>query len=116
MLPDGRIDQSSIQSLDQWQRGPRDIELMRHGYGHDLLQILTDELNLVSVDEDGLLRSKILIVANEEDVRNKVMQLLGKIAEALIVRSCNSDVYANRRWGGKSVEGEHMSIIPWVNI
>ena len=108
MLPDGRIDRSSIQPLDQWQRGPRDIELMRHGYGHDLLDILTDELNLVSVDEDGLLRSKILIVASEEDVRNKVMQLLGKIAEALIVRSCNSDVYANRCWGQIGRRGAYL--------
>lgn len=99
MLPDGRIDNSSVQSLDQWQRGKRDFELMRHAYGREMLDILTDELGLVTVDEEGLLRSKIIIVNSEEDVRGAVMRLLGKIAEALIVRSCNNDVYANRKWG-----------------
>lgn len=98
MRPDGSIDHSSIQPLDQWQRGPRDLDLMRHGYGHELLDILTTELNLVSV-KDGLLSSNIVIVTSEEDVRTRVMQLLGRIAEALIVRSCNSEVNANRRWG-----------------
>lgn len=99
MLPDGRIDHSSMQPLEQWQRGPRNIELMRYAYGHELLGILTDDLGLISVDEEGLLRSRIIIVNNEEDVRGEVMRLLGKIAESLIVRHCNSDTYANRRWG-----------------
>lgn len=118
MLPDGRIDHSAIQPLDQWQRGPRDIELMRHGYGHELLEVLTEELGLVSVDDMGLLRSKIIIVRDEEDVRNKVMQLLGKIAEALVVRSCNSDVYANRRWGqiGRRGRNVHHSLDQYVAI
>lgn len=118
MLPDGSIDHSSIQPLDQWQRGPRDIELMRHGYGHELLDILTKELGLVSVDEDGLLRSQILIVTSEDDVRTKVMQLLGKIAEALIVRECNSNVYANRRWGqiGRRGAYPHHSLDQYLAI
>lgn len=98
-MVDGRIDHSSIQPLEQWQRGPRNFELMRHGYGHQLLGILTEDLGLVSVDEDGLLRSRIIIVNSEEDVRGAVMRILGKIAEAQIVRSCHADVYANRRWG-----------------
>ncbi|MGJ0490065.1 hypothetical protein [Methylobacter sp.] len=99
MLPDGCIDHSSIQPLEQWQRGPRSFDLMRHGYGHELLGILTEDLGLVSVDEDGLLRSKIIIVTSEEEVTGAIMRILGKIAEALIVRSCHADIYANRRWG-----------------
>lgn len=99
LLPDGRIDESSVQSLEQWQRGTRDFELMRHGYGQQLLGILTEDLGLVSVDEDGLLRSRIIIVNSEEDVRGAVMRLLGKIAEAQIVRTCQADIYENRRWG-----------------
>lgn len=99
MLPDGRIEHSSAQPLGQWQRGSRDLELMRHAYGREMLDILTDELGLVTVDDDGLLRSKIIVVNSEEDVRGAVMRLLGKIAEGLIVRNCNSEVHANRRWG-----------------
>lgn len=99
MLPDGVIDQSSVQSLEQWQRGLRNLELMRHGYGHQLLAILTEELGLVSVDEYGLLRSRIIVVNSEAEVRGAVMRLLGKIAEAQIVRSCHADIGANRTWG-----------------
>jgi len=99
MLPNGCIDPSSIQPLVQWQRGPRSFDLMRHGYGDELLGILTEELGLVSVNEDGLLRSKIIIVTSEEEVRGAIMRILGKIAEALIVRNCHTDIYANRRWG-----------------
>lgn len=99
MLSNGCIDPSSIQSLVQWQRGPRSFDLMRHGYGDELLGILTEELGLVSVNEDGLLRSKVIIVTSEEEVRGAIMRILGKIAEALIVRNCHTDIYANRRWG-----------------
>jgi hypothetical protein len=46
------------------------------------------------------------------------MQLLGKIAEALIVRSCNSDVYANRRWGqiGRRGAYVHHSLYQYIAI
>lgn len=99
MLSDGRIDHSSRQPLEQWQRGPRSLDLMLHGYGNELLDILTEELGLVSVNEDGLLRSKIIIVTSEEDVRGATMRILGKVAEAIVVRNCNADIYANRLWG-----------------
>lgn len=118
MLPDGRIDQSSVQPLEQWQRGPRDFGLMRHGYGHQLLGILTEDLGLVSVDEEGLLRSKIIVVNSEEDVRGAVMRLLGKIAEAQIVRSCHVDIYENRRWGRIARRGrvQHQSLDRYLAI
>jgi len=108
MLPDGRIDQSSVQALQQWQRGPRNLELVRHGYGSDMLDILTHELGLVSVDEEGLLRSKIIVVRSEEDAKGAVMRLLGKIAEALVVRACNADLWANRRWGQVGRRGRYV--------
>ncbi|MCK9606212.1 MAG: hypothetical protein M0R33_07140 [Methylomonas sp.] len=98
-LPNGSIDHSIIQSLEQWQRGHRNFELIRHGYADELLGILTEDLGLVSVDENGLLRSRILIVNSEEEVRGAIMRILGKIAEAMIVRNCHNDIYANRRWG-----------------
>ncbi|MFX1761499.1 hypothetical protein PWP93_02660 [Paraburkholderia sp. A1RI-2L] len=108
MLPDGRIDHSSVQALQQWQRGPRNLELVRHGYGSDMLDILTHELGLVSVDEEGLLRSKIIVVRSEEDAKGAVMRLLGKIAEALVVRACNADLWANRRWGQVGRRGRYV--------
>ncbi|WP_455233223.1 hypothetical protein [Geopseudomonas aromaticivorans] len=98
MRPDGTIDHSSVQRLDHWQQGPRSLDLVVHAYGSEMLRILTEELGLVSANEDGLLQSKIIVVRNEEDVRGAVMRLLGKVAEAMIVRNCNSNVYSNRLW------------------
>lgn len=118
MLPDGRVDPSSVQSLREWQRGPRSLELVRHGYGSDMLDILTRELSLVSVDEEGLLRSKIIVVQSEDDARGAVMRLLGKIAEALVVRTCNADVMANRRWGqiGRRGRSSHQFLDEYIAV
>lgn len=85
--------------LNQWQRGERNLELVRHGYGQDLLEILTQELGLITINEAGLLQSKIFIPLDDDERKRAAMRLLGKIAEALLVRNCNASVHMNRKWG-----------------
>lgn len=98
--------------LDQWQRGARNLELVRHGYGPDLLEILTHELGLVTINEEGLLQSKIFIPLDEEGRKGAAMRLLGKIAEALVVRNCNACVYSNREWGRVARKGARLTTTP----
>lgn len=92
----GNIDQSSVQLLSDWNTGPRHSNLVAHAHGYELLEILTNELGLVDVDEEGLLKLGVVVTP---DPHVAVMRVLGKIAEAVIVQECNKDIFANRRWG-----------------
>ncbi|MDD5215036.1 MAG: hypothetical protein PHQ03_05805 [Methylococcales bacterium] len=97
MGSDGKIDTSSYQSLNEWNNGTsRNTELCSRVYGRELVDILTNELGLIDVDEEGLLRHKIVITP---DPHVSAMRLLGKIAEAVIVKKCNDDIFSNRCWG-----------------
>lgn len=84
------------QELSSWQRGQRNPSLIAHAHGYDLLDILTNELGLVDVDSEGLLRFRVVVTP---DPHISVMRVLGKIAEAVIVQECNRNIYANRKWG-----------------
>ncbi|MCP1644856.1 hypothetical protein J2T41_004495 [Pseudomonas citronellolis] len=91
----GNIDSSTIQFKSEWDNGLRSLDLVVATSGADLLQLLTYELGLVSVNEQGLLQHHIVFTP---DVHVTVMRVLGRIAEALIVRECNRNPTANRRW------------------
>ncbi len=98
MLPDGTISLDSSQSYDLWNNGgllDRDPKLLTVQHGMDLLQLLTNELGLVSVDEKGFLQHRIVL---ELDPHKTTMRILGKIAEALIVDECNKDSIKNTKW------------------
>jgi hypothetical protein len=92
----GLLNSSPAQSLAEWNQGRRSIELVNQAHGYNLLEILTHELGLIDVDEAGLLRHHIVYT---RDPHISVMRVLGKIAEALIVKECNDSVVANRQWG-----------------
>lgn len=96
MSSDGKVDTSSIQPLHEWNTGPRNHALVAHAHGRELLEILTIELGLVDVDKEGMLHSKIFIAS---DLNVTVMRLLGKIAEAVIVKKCNECLITNSKWG-----------------
>lgn len=92
----GNIDQSSVQPLNGWNTGPRNGSLVARAHGYELLNILTEELGLVAIDDAGLLRFNVVMTL---DPHVAVMRVLGRIAEAVVVRACNADDVANRRWG-----------------
>lgn len=112
VFPGGQIDSTSAQPLSDWERGKRDIGLLQHGYGPELLDIITNELGLVTINKEGILQSKIIVLPSEDGVRGAVMRLLGKIAEALVVRSCNSDPMMNRKWGQVGRRGRNLHTAP----
>ncbi|MEX3954152.1 hypothetical protein AB4Y40_41600 [Paraburkholderia sp. EG287B] len=93
---DGTIDTSSVQPLSEWNRGPRNLDLVTQAHGYALLNILTYELGMVDVDPEGLLRHKIVATL---DPHVATMRVLGKIAEAVVVQECNESILANRKWG-----------------
>lgn len=104
----GNIDVGSVQPLNEWNNGSRSRELVRRGYGSELLEILTDELGVISYNTDTQkLISKLVVVEDIQYAETRTMQLLGKIAEALIVRECRHSFYANRRWASKARRGRN---------
>jgi hypothetical protein len=100
---DGRIDTSSAQPLHEWNSGVRSHTLIAPAHGSDLLEILAIELGLVDVNDEGMLHSKIFITP---DPNVTAMRLLGKIAEAIVVKRCNECVVANRRWAMYARKGK----------
>lgn len=62
-------------------------------YGYELGKILIDDLNIIRFEDNKFFFS-ILIT---EDNRGS-MRLLGRIAEALMVRRCAEDIDTNKRW------------------
>lgn len=100
---DGSIDVANTQSLSDWNIGLRDSNLVAHGYGYDLMTILSAELGLIDVNDEGFLNARILITL---DPNISVMKLLGKIAEALVVKECNESIECNRSWGKHARKGK----------
>lgn len=99
----GNIDPLTIQPKSAWDSGSRNQDLMVATSGADLLELLTHELGLVHVDEQGLLRHAIVLTP---DPHVTVMRVLGRIAEALIVRECNRNPAANRNWAMRARRGK----------
>jgi len=100
---DGSIDLSNTQPLNDWNSGLRNSRLVAHAHGYDLMTILSEELGLVDVNDEGFLYAKIFITP---DPNVSVMRLLGKIAEAMAVKECNESVEANRLWGMYARKGK----------
>lgn len=76
MNNDGSIDPSNYQLLDDWNSGIRNTDLVTLVYGYDLMNILSNELGLVDVNDEGFLRSNIVITP---DPNVSAMRLLGKL-------------------------------------
>jgi hypothetical protein len=102
----GVINASTAQPLTEWNQGPRSVELVTQAHGYNLLEILTQELGLVDVDEAGLLTHRIVSTL---DPHVATMRVLGKIAEALIVKECDENIFANRKWGMYARGGQRPS-------
>lgn len=90
---DGKIICS--QPYNEFMYGTKNIEIQKVLYGRELYDLLVDGLNVIRYNENGKL---ILGVILQSDINRTAMQLLGRIAEAIIVRNCNHDAGVNRKY------------------
>lgn len=82
------------QSYSDYVQGNRDIEITSCTSGRKLFDILVDELGYIRY-EDNSVAFKYVIESNKN---RSVMRLLGKIAEAIIVRDCREFEEVNKKW------------------
>lgn len=89
---DGKIVCS--QPINDFLRGPKNTDILNKYAGRKLFDILVDDLGVIRYENNKLVLATILQL-NPHDT---AMRLLGKIAEAVIVRRCSEDETINREW------------------
>lgn len=89
---EGRI--IAEQPYYEFLNGKKNIEILNYYTGQKLFDILYDELGMIKYEENKLM-IKVLLELNPMQT---VMKILGKIAEAVIVRRCNEDEELNKKW------------------
>ena len=67
-----------------------------------LFDILVDETNTIHFDENRAVLAEIIDAKNP---RSTALQLLGKVAEAVVVRRCSESEEINKRWLDKARRG-----------
>lgn len=82
------------QPLNEFLNGKKSIPILNAYTGRKLFDILVDDLGVIRYVDNKLTLTTIL----QLDPYNTAMRLLGKIAEAVIVRRCNEDVTINKKW------------------
>lgn len=92
-LIDGNGNLISSQPYMDYQYGHRSREIIIPVRGGHLLEILQDDLGYISYENNKLILKHIFI----SNVNVTAMSLLGKIAEAVIVRRCQENEELNRQ-------------------
>ena len=82
------------QPYSEYVQGNRDIEITSYTSGRKLFDILVDELGYIRYEENRLAFKYVI----ESNINRSVMRLLGKIAEAIIVRDCREFEEVNKKW------------------
>lgn len=90
---DGKIIHS--QPFDEFAYGTKDIRIQQIMYGRQLFNILVDDLDVIRYNDNKRL---ILNVIRQSDINRTAMKLLGRIAEAIIVRNCNEYADINQSY------------------
>lgn len=108
-LPDGSLYHlpKFIQPVDEFIKSPTP-ELVRIHRGSLLCDLLTNELGVVSFTNSNLEISYVKAF-ERRDVRAESMRLLGKLAEALIVRQCRESPEKNREWASLARRGKNVA-------
>ena len=75
-------------------QGNRNIEITSYISGRKLFDILVDELGYIRYEDNKFVFKYII----ENDINRSAMRILGKIAEAIIVRDCRKDEDINKKW------------------
>lgn len=91
---DGNGNIKVSQSFQEFMNGKKNIEILNYYTGRKLFDILFDDLGVIRY-EDNVFTLKRIFQLNPE---RTTMSLLGKIAEAVIVRRCNEDEEINKKW------------------
>lgn len=95
VVSDGNGQIICSQPYNEFTYGTKDIEIQKIMYGRQLYDLLVDELNVIRYSENGTL---ILGVILQSDINRTAMQLLGRIAEAIIVRNCHNNIIINQEY------------------
>lgn len=82
------------QPLNEFLNGEKNLPILNIYTGKKLFDILVDDLGVIRYVDNKLALTTIL----QLDTYNTAMRLLGKIAEAVIVRRCNEDEIINKKW------------------
>ena len=82
------------QPYSEYVQGNRDIEITSYTSGRKLFDILVDELGYIRYEENRFAVKYVI----ERNINRSVMRLLGKIAEAIIVRDCREFEEVNIKW------------------
>lgn len=82
------------QTFEEFMNGRKNIEILNYYTGQKLFDILFDDLGIIRY-EDNVFALKTIFQLNPEKT---TMLLLGKIAEAVIVRRCREDEEINKKW------------------
>lgn len=82
------------QPLTDFLHGNRDLKILQEYYGQELFRILVQDAGFVRYEDNKLALKTIL----EIDTVRTVMRMMGKIAEAVIVRRCKDREEINLRW------------------
>nr|WP_308545491.1 hypothetical protein [uncultured Lachnoclostridium sp.] len=93
-VPDGGGKFIPVQTLDEYNNGERNMGLLTYQYGNNLYNILADELGYIRVENNKMIFSFVIF----QDVVASAMKILGRVAEAVIVKNCNKDSGVNKEW------------------
>lgn len=91
-LVDGNGNLIASQPYNEYQYGRRSTDILIPVRGGRLVQILQDEIGNISYEDNRLILKHIFV----SNVNVTAMTLLGKIAEAVLVRRCQDDEESNR--------------------
>ncbi|MDZ7965440.1 MAG: hypothetical protein RM368_10745 [Nostoc sp. DedSLP03] len=105
---DGTIDSRYIQPLNDFLYKHPSPEIVKRLRGEELFDLLANDLGIVRVECEKL-KLNYIKPGQRKDVRPEVMILLGRLAEALIVRRCNQDAKKNRVWASYARRGNQVS-------
>jgi len=93
------------QPYEDYVNGNRDTEISLYSHGTQLFNILYDEFGYIKLENNILVFNHIFV----HNTYETAMRLLGRIAEATIVRRCNENVEINRKWVKFARIGENIS-------
>lgn len=92
-LVDGNGNLLTSQPYDEYQYGKRSIEIVIQNRGRRLIEILQDDLGYISY-RDNIPKLQYILQLNSNI---STMTLLGRIAEAVLVRRCREDSTVNKK-------------------
>ena len=84
----------SSQPFNEFMYGEKDLKILNLFKGKNLFNILFDDLGVIQYEDNKLTLKYIL----ETNLYASSMKLLGKVAEAVIVRRCNENIEINKKW------------------